>query len=153
VVGSIPINRVAHDSLFSKAESLIYVKSAIIVHENIQIKTVRPVLTKCPVSYLGEKSFARPLIGRANDNPLYLDGAVFGKQAAEDGEGSNVSLLIFCHEIAGIRIGQGFKVFIRWPGTNERAEVWQRLQPINLSNIGSYGGSEHHGERLTGLLF
>jgi hypothetical protein len=34
--------RIAHGSHFSKAESFIYVTSAIIVHENVQKKTVRP---------------------------------------------------------------------------------------------------------------
>jgi len=153
MVGSVSIDRIAHDSLFSKAERFIYVAGAIIVHENIQKETVRSALTKCPISNRGQKPFARALIGEADDKPLELYGPMFGKQAAQDGEGSDVPLLIFCHEIACIRIGQVFQVLIRRPATNERAELRQCLQPANLRNIANCRASELHGKRLTGLLF
>ncbi len=100
-------------------------ESSIVVHENIQIQTVRPVLAKCPVSNLGEKPFSRPLIGDANDQTLYLDGAVFGKQPAEDGKGGNVSLLIFRDDIAGIGVAEVFQV----PSGGQ--------EPTKLRNCGS----------------
>jgi hypothetical protein len=72
MIGSVSINRIAHDSLFSKAESFIYVESPVVVHENVQKKTVRartdrrvPHIPDFLCSFVGSLNFMRLSLKRA----------------------------------------------------------------------------------------
>jgi hypothetical protein len=53
VIGSISIDRVAHDALFAKTEILINVAGAVIGHEHVQKQPVRRMFAECPVRNLG----------------------------------------------------------------------------------------------------
>jgi hypothetical protein len=70
MVGSIAIDRVAHNALFLKTESLIKMAGTVIGDEDIQKEPVCPMFTKRTVCHLGQQLSARALIGNANDQTL-----------------------------------------------------------------------------------
>ena len=53
MVGSVSIDHVTHDALFSKTKALINMPGAVIGHEHIQKQPVRGIFAECPVRNLG----------------------------------------------------------------------------------------------------
>ena len=66
MVGSIAIDRVAHDALFPEAKRLINMAGSVIGHEDVQKEPVCTMLAKCAICYLRQKLSAGALIGNAN---------------------------------------------------------------------------------------
>ena len=62
MIGSIAIDRVAHDALFPEAKRLINMAGAVIGHEDVEKEPVCAVLAKCAFCYLRQKLSARALV-------------------------------------------------------------------------------------------
>ena len=77
MVGSIAIERVAHDALFLEAKGLINMAGAVIGHEDVQKEPVCTVLAECALCYLRQKLSARAVVGNANHQALEFHRFVF----------------------------------------------------------------------------
>ncbi len=115
MVGSIAIDRVAHDALFLEAKRLIHVTGAVIGYEDVQKEPVCTVLAKCAVRYLGQKLSTQALIGNADHHALDFHRSMLRTEPLENCEGGNLSLLIFSHDVDRTRIGKRAQVLLFRP--------------------------------------
>ena len=148
MIGTVSIKHLAHDPLFSKTKAPINMPRSIIGHEDIQEKPVCAILVERALRNLVQKLAAYALIRSTDDNALQFHGSVFRLQLLQNCEGGDVALLVFCHDVDRIGLGQHFQVPLFRPGANQGAVLGLCLQPENFRYILRGRVAEPHGERL-----
>jgi hypothetical protein len=66
----------------------------------------------------------------------------------QDGESSNLSWLIFRHDVGCTLVGEHLEVLFFRPGANQHPELRPPFQGANLRDIGGGCDSEPHAKRL-----